>query len=46
MSTDAAFIVSFYCYGVAVPGSLLDRVVSMGESTTKRAFNSQYISET
>ena len=33
-------------YGVTVPGTLLDRVVSMGEPPTKRAFNSQYISET
>ena len=30
-------------YGETVPGTLLDRVVYMGESQTKRAFNSQYI---
>ena len=33
-------------YGVTVPGTLLDRVVSMSESPTKRAFYSQYISKT
>ena len=37
---------SFICYGVTIPGTLLDRVVSIGESPTKQAFNSQYISET
>ena len=30
-------------YGVTVPGTLLDRVVSMGEPPTKRGFSSQYI---
>ena len=35
----------FICCGVTVPGTLLDRVASMGESPTKRAFNSQHISE-
>ena len=29
-----------------VAGTLLDRVVSMGESPTKRDFNSRYISKT
>ena len=33
----------FICYGETVPGTLLDRVVSTGES---RAFNSQHVSET
>ena len=28
------------------PGTLLDRVVSMGETPTKRAFNSQHVPET
>ena len=36
----------FIWYGKTIPGSLLDRVVSMGESPTKRAFNSQHISKT
>ena len=33
-------------YSETVLGTLLDRVVSMGESPTKRAFNSQHIPET
>ena len=33
----------FICYVDTVPGTLLDRVVSMGDSPTKRAFNSQHI---
>ena len=33
----------FIFYGETVPGTLLDRVVSMGESPTKRGFNSQHI---
>ena len=36
----------FICYGKTVPGALLDRVVSMGESPTKRAFNSQHVPKT
>ena len=36
----------FILYGTTAPGTLLDRVVSMGESPTKRAFNYQHISET
>ena len=36
----------FIYYGETVPGTLLDRVVSMGESPSKRAFNSQYVPET
>ncbi|KAK2173955.1 hypothetical protein NP493_841g00000 [Ridgeia piscesae] len=32
--------------GKTVPGTLLDRVVSMGESPTKRAFNSQHVPKT
>ena len=36
----------FIFYGETLPGTLLDRVVSMGESPTKRPFNSQYIPET
>ena len=36
----------FILYGKTIPGTLLDRVVSMGESPTKRAFNSQHIPET
>ena len=36
----------FTFYGKTVPGTLLDRVVSMGESPTKRAFNSQHVPET
>ena len=35
------------CYGETVPGTLLDRVVSMGESPSKRAFNNdQHVPET
>ena len=34
----------FYC--VTIPGILLDRVVSLGESPNKRAFDSQHIPET
>ena len=33
-------------YGETVPGTLLDRVVSMGESKTERSFNSQHVPET
>ena len=36
----------FILYGETVSRTLLDRIVSMGESPTKRAFNSQHISET
>ena len=36
----------FIFYGETISGTLLDRVVSMGESPTKRAFNSQHIPET
>ena len=36
----------FIFYGETVPGTLLDRVVSMGESPTKRAFNSQHVPKT
>ena len=36
----------FIFYDETVPGILLDRVVSMGESPSKRAFNSQHIPET
>ena len=36
----------FIFYGETVPGTLLDRMVSMGESPIKRAFNSQHIPET
>ena len=36
----------FIFYGVTVLGTLLHKVVSIGESPAKRAFNSQYISET
>ena len=36
----------FIFCGPTVPGTLLDRVLSMGKSPTKRAFNSQYISKT
>ena len=35
----------FICYGETVPGTLLDRVVSMGESSSKRAFNYQHVHE-
>ena len=31
------------CYGEMVPGTLLDSVVSMGESPSKRAFNYQHV---
>ena len=34
----------FYCK--TVPGTLLDRVVSMGESPTKRTFNPQHVPKT
>ena len=33
------------CYGETVPGTLLDRVVSMGESPSKRPFNCQHVPE-
>ena len=33
----------FICYGETIPGTLLDRVVSMGESPIKRAFNYQHV---
>ena len=36
----------FILYGKTVPGTLLDRVVSIGESPTKRAFNSQHVPKT
>ena len=36
----------FICYGKTVLGTLLDRVVSMGESPTKRAFNYQHVPKT
>ena len=36
----------FIFYGKTVLGTLLDRVVSMGESPTKRAFNSQHVPKT
>ena len=36
----------FICYDKTVPGTLLDRVVSMGESPTKRAFNFQHVPKT
>ena len=35
----------FICYGETVPGTLLDRVVSLDESPSKRAFNSQHVPE-
>ena len=35
----------FICYGETVPGTLLDRVVSMGESPSKRAFIYQHVPE-
>ena len=35
----------FICNGEMIPGTLLDRVVSMGESPSKRAFNSQHVLE-
>ena len=38
-------VVSFILSGVTIYGPRLDRVVFMGESPTKRAFNSQYISK-
>ena len=40
------YIWQYIFYGETVPGTLLDRVVSMGESPTKRAFNSQHVPET
>ena len=36
----------FICYGETVPGTRLDMVVSMGESPSKRAYNSQHVPET
>ena len=36
----------FIFYDETEPGTLLDRVVSMGESPTKRAFISQHVPET
>ena len=36
----------FLFYGKMVPGILLDRVVSMGESPSKQACNSQHVPET
>ena len=36
----------FIFYGKTVPGTLLDSVVSMGESPTKRAFNYQHVPKT
>ena len=36
----------FLFYGDTVPGTLLDRMVSMGESPTERYFNSQFMSRT
>ena len=36
----------FIFYGETVPGTLLDRVVYLGESPTKRAFDSQHTPET
>ena len=35
----------FIWYGETVPGTMLDRVVSVGESPSKRAFNSQHVPE-
>ena len=35
----------FICCGETVPGTLLDRVVSMGKSPSKRAFNYQHVPE-
>ena len=35
----------FLCYDETVPGTLLDTVVSMGESPSKRAFNYQHVPE-
>ena len=35
----------FICYRETVLGSLLDRIVSMGESPSKRAFNYQHVPE-
>ena len=40
------FLFRFILYGKTVPGTLLDRVVSMGASPTKRAFNSQHVPKT
>ena len=36
----------FIFYGKTVPGTLLDRVVSTGETPIKRAFNSQHVPKT
>ena len=36
----------FICCGETVPGTLLDRVVSRSESSSKQAFNSQHVPET
>ena len=36
----------FLFYGKTVHGTLLDRIVSMGESPAKRAFNSQHVPKT
>ena len=36
----------FIFYGKTVPGTLLDRLVSMGDSPTKRAYNSQHVPKT
>ena len=35
----------FICYGETVPGTLLDRVVYMDESPSKRAFTYQHVLE-
>ena len=35
----------FICYDETVTGTLLNRVVSMGESPSKRAFNYQHVPE-
>ena len=40
------FLLLFIFYGKTVPETLLDRVVSMGESPTKRAFNPQHVPKT
>ena len=37
---------SFILNDKTVPGTLLDRVLSMGESPTKRAFNYQHVPKT
>ena len=36
----------FIFYGKTVRGILLDRLVSMGDSPTKRAYNSQHVPKT